>query len=143
MIAKQYASGFTLVEVAVAIFISTLLIIGIYSASTGALRISEGASQRMTASNLAYSNLRKYTDGRTNVLWPDSPAPQCTSSSSNAELYSSTSAVTAIPNPVTQVVTIYAPYGCPTPTNNVPYRVESYVQYGSNNIRITHAMYTN
>lgn len=132
------SEGFTIVEVLVAVIISVLLIIGIYSAVSGSLRISVGNTQRNSASNLAYANLRNFANGRDATWWP---AGACTTGST-VQLMNSTVSVPNIPSPVTQTVTASVPYGCNSPTNIAVYKLESVVTYGPKNIEVRHATFT-
>jgi type II secretory pathway pseudopilin PulG len=133
-------TGFTIVEVIVALVISTLLIIGIYSAVSSTLKISVGSSQRTTASNVAYANLREYANGRS-VNWWTVPSGTCTATSTQ-QVFTSTAAIVGLPSPTTQTVTASVPYGCPAANATTVYRLESTVTYGSNNMKVTHAIFT-
>ncbi len=133
---KQVEAGFTIVEVIVALVISVLFLVGIYSAATNTLRISTGNSQRMTASNIAYANLRQYANGK-DITWYGG----CTTTTST-QIWQSTAAVNGLPAPTTQTVTASAPYGCPAPNAFRAVKLISTVEYGSSSQKVVHAIFT-
>lgn len=134
-------AGFTVVEMMVTIVVGAMYAMvfsGLYvvvSAQTSA------ANQRAVASDLAYSNLRKY---HTTVApaWfvCDANSDLITYPSATGQVLMN-SAVTGLANiqpPVQQAVKAFAPQGCGA---QMPVKVVSTVTYGASSRTVTHATY--
>lgn len=132
MIPNSSQAGFTIVEVIVALVISGLFIIGIYSASSGTLQVSTESSQKTQASNAAYANLRKYANGLP-ITFP------C--SASTTSLMSSTASISGLPGPILQTVTATATHGCSASDPYDIIQIVSTVRYGPQNKQVAHATY--
>ncbi|HTK39923.1 MAG TPA: prepilin-type N-terminal cleavage/methylation domain-containing protein [Patescibacteria group bacterium] len=137
MIASHPKAGFSIIEVIVAVVLAGVVFIGLFSSLTSIFAISEGSTQRSTASNLAYANLRTYANGA-NPSWFS-----CTVSDETASvtLLSKTVNVSGLPGTVTETVIADAPYGCNGAAKGFPIRVQSSIVVG-NGIKVSHATYT-
>lgn len=129
--------GFTIVEVIVVIVLASIIFLYMSTSLTNIFSISEASSQRLTASNLAYGNLRLFADNRA-PLWFS-----CNTSDQTATitLLDTTEPVDRLPGDVAQTVTARAPYGCDASNKGYPLLVTSTVTL-INGIEASHATYT-
>ena len=130
-------SGFTLVELLVTMFVASIFLISAYLLTSSILSMSVAGSQHAIASNIAYSNLRQYANGRSPSWF------SCDSSNPTAPvtLVNITTSVDRLSDPVVQQVTATAPYGCGGDQSGLPIRVESSVTYGAGARKVTHVSY--
>jgi len=151
------SQGFTAVELLVTIIVATMFTVVIYSLFTDINRSSAAARNRATASDIAYSNLRRYASvGISPSAW--SPAFVCStasgSSNTNDVVYNSNAQGTELlttttlsptevdlPGPITVSVRALAIFGCRVSDGNdrKPIRVESKITFGPNNTVVKHA----
>lgn len=151
---RKRSSGFTIVELLIAIIIGTIFIIST-SMTIGFLTTSAVTGSRQEiASNLAYNNLRLYANGQ-KPLWFEcigDDASETTPPYSDGKskptatgqvLLNQTSAIAlnSLPGPVTQKVIAIAPYGCGDSASGMPIRIQSEVSYGNPTRKAVHATY--
>lgn len=129
--------GFTIIEVIVVIVLASIIFLYMSTSLTNIFSISEASSQRLTASNLAYGNLRLFANNRA-PLWFS-----CDTSNQTAAitLLDTTEPVDRLPGDVAQTVTARAPYGCDDSNKGYPLLVTSTVTL-VNGIEASHATYT-
>ncbi len=134
---REQKAGFTLVEVLVTVVFAAVVFIGLFSSLASIFAISEGSSQRTTASNLAYANLRLFADGNAPTWF------SCNTSNETAPatLLDKTETIDGLPGDAHQIVTATAVYGCDGTSQGYPVKVESSVQL-TNGRKVTHATYT-
>lgn len=130
-------SGFTIVEVLVAVILASVIFIGLFSSLSTIFGVSEGSTQRARASALAYDNLRRYANG-SNPLWY-----RCNTADETAEvtLLDETGPIDGLPGDTTETVTAQSPYGCDGNARGFPIKVVSRVEV-ANGIEVSHATYT-
>ena len=117
--------GFTIVEVAVTLFVASVLVAGIIRLQTSVSRLSIQQVQHRIASDIAYNNLRKYVN-------------------ENPPTWFACEVVGGVAKPKTLFdKTATAPYLCGGGTSGIgmPIRVESTVTYGPDHRKVTHASY--
>ena len=131
------SSGFTLVEILVTIVVTSIFLLSAFQLSGTIQQLSVSGNQASIADALAYSNMRIYANGQSPATWFTCGSNPATP----VVLLNSTSAVSGVPNPILQHVEATAPYGCGGSLSDMPIRVESYVQYGSTNRKVTHATF--
>ena len=132
--------GFTMVELIVVITVAAALAMSIFQLTSTINNLSTEAAQRVKASSVAYTNLRLYANGE-RPNWFDCVTFNA-GGGSPLTIYSSTSAVTGLPSPISQTVVATAPYGCGGANSvGMPIRVQSQITYGSNSRTVTHATY--
>lgn len=130
-------AGFTLVEVLVTVVFAAIIFVGLFSSLASIFAISEGSSQRTTASNLAYANLRLYADGN----YPTWFSCNTSDETEPVTLLDTSADVAGLPGSVRQIVTATAVYGCDGSSQGYPIKVESSVEL-ENGRKVTHATYT-
>jgi len=133
-------SGFTLIEVLVAVVVAALFITAFSQMYIIQSRIAKDMKTFDKADMLAYSNLRTYAYGKAPTWFT------CSHTSTNPDavvLINSTDPVEGLPSPVTQNVTATAPYDCggASGTTGYPIKVVSTVTYGPDGRTVTHATY--
>lgn len=127
-------SGFTLVEVLTTIVVALVFLLSAFQLTGTIQQLSITGNQQTVADTLAYSNMRLYANGEAPSEWFD-----CIDNGSTPDiLLDSTSPISNLPAPVLQRIEATAPYGC---SDGMPVRVESYVQYGKSNRKISHAIF--
>lgn len=133
----RYESGFTLIELLIAIVITSVVFIGLASSLVSIFSITEGSSQRMRLSNLAYANMRIYADGNKPIWF------SCNTSNQTAPitLIDTTGELEGFPGDVSQTVIAAAVYGCDGTKQGYPIMIESTVTL-TNGRTATHATYT-
>lgn len=148
--------GFTLVELIITILVAGIFAISIFQLSAGVNNFAAVASREITASNLAYNNLRKYANGQ-KPLWFDcigDDASESTAPFSDGKTHpdatgqvlyqnTATTVVNKMPPPVVETVVAIAPYGCGSSGPGMPIRIQSQVEYGTaaQKRTVTHATY--
>lgn len=132
--------GFTIVEVAVTLFVASVLVAGIIRLQTSVSRLSIQQVQHRIASDIAYNNLRKYV----NENPPTWFACEVVGGVAKPKtLIDKTAVIEGLAAPVLQKVVATAPYLCGGGTSGIgmPIRVESTVTYGPDHRKVTHASY--
>lgn len=144
-------AGFTTVELLVTILVTASFIASISQMIGFVGSVALDAHRREIASNLAYNNLRLYANGQkpgwfdcigdtTGETAPYTDGKKYPNSTGKAIL-TITTAVADLPSPVTQKVTVLAPYGCGASASAMPIRITSTVTYGSPAKEVVHATY--
>lgn len=157
-------NGFSVAEVIIAITIASVFAVSAFQLTTGISAVSVEASSRVTASNMAYNNMRKFANGQkpfwftcigdeSATEWPSS-SPAYNGPYSDAKtfpaatgqvLYTTTSStpINRLPAPIVQTVVAIAVYGCGESGSGEPIRVQSQVTYGpvGRQRTVTHATY--
>lgn len=131
--------GFTLVELALAVVVSSIFLLGIFQLGTTVLEYTTQGSQQIIADNVAYKNMRAYVTGTTAPDWY-----KCTEEGVGPyTIPISNDAIDGLPGPITQEIIASAPYGCDpiTDIGGLPIKVVSTVTYGPNNEKVSHATY--
>lgn len=139
------SDGFTAVELLVTIIVAAMFTITLYQLMISVNNSSTAARNRATASDIAYTNLRKYASS--GAVWKDFLTP---SSANDLSVNSSAAGTTLmsgsltpsnvdLPGPVTYSVKALCVFGCSGLNANAPIRIESTVTYGPRNIIIKHA----
>lgn len=132
------SQGFTIIELMVTIVVGAIFVLSIYQLTIVTISITSGSSQYTIASNLAYANLRHYVDGRSAIYWFSCPSSNETAPQT---LLSQTGAISGLPSPVAQTVTVTAVYGCSGTNAGTPVNVTSTVTYGPYSQEVSHASY--
>lgn len=145
--------GFTAIELLVTIIVGAIFTITFYQMFISINQASSLARNQATASDIAYTNLRKYASAD---VTPDDWNPKfvCStaSGSSNTNDRSVNSNATGtvltsgtlttdasdLPTPVSYSVTALAIFGCRGTNTGKPIRVESTITYGPRNIVVKH-----
>ncbi len=153
---EKTQAGFTAIELLITIIVAALFAISFYQLFIAVNQSSAAARNRATASDLAYSYLRKYASAG---ITPDDWSPKfvCSSASGSSNTNdrsvnanatgtilasgSLTPDTTGLPLPITYSVVALAIYGCAGTNLNKPIRVESTVTFGPQNTAIKHATY--
>lgn len=130
------SDGFTLIEVIITVVLAAIVFVGLFSSLASIFAINEGSSQRTTASNLAYANLRLYADGNPPTWF----ACNTSDETAPATLLDKSESVAGLPGTAHQVVTATAVYGCDGTSQGYPIKVESSVEL-TNGRKVTHATY--
>lgn len=125
----QARSGFTTVEVLVTLFVAVLLLGGGYQAYSAVASNSREGRERSIASNIAYENARRVADGITGVCVPSGPTNHSSRIPADSTLPSN--------KQMTTIVT--CPYGSSNSTISL---VNVTITYGSENVKVSHALYT-
>lgn len=145
-------SGFTVVEVIVTLAITALFLSLFFQMYLAAEAHRLAVARRVTASDIAYSNLRKIT-ARSTVA-ASAPCDSSTSGNQNNLMINQSAAGSTIsslisPEPTTglsgtvdQIITAYYPRGCDP---NMPIKIEATTVYGTDSPqeRVVHASYIN
>ena len=146
-------AGLSTVEVIIVIIIAALYAISIFQLITSTNVLADNTSNKVTAGNIAYNNLRKYANGKSAIGWFD-----CTiaSNAKPSTAYvpvagqvllntTSSSSINGLPTPIVQKVVAIAPYGCSYGTNDLgtPLLIRSTIEYGTGGAKgtLTHATY--
>lgn len=145
---KSQSSGFTIIETIVTLAIVVLFVTFFFQLymTTESQRLA--SLRRTTASDLAYTNLRKFAAKPAGLTCTAAMDLSLSSSAGGTVVSNGTYSFTAESVPailgqnVTQVVTAYAPSGCASYNAN-PVKLISEVSYGSNNDKVVHAAYVN
>lgn len=141
MINTKQSEGFTVVELLVTIIVAAMFVTMFYQLFVTLVQMNADARRNTQASDLAYSNMRRYptvvSTGLTCVdattitnLIPASGSPTTATDSDYPEL-----------GPVTEQVTAQFPYGCSVNYNLI--KLESTVMYKNNTLTLSHATYIN
>lgn len=133
---KTNQAGFTLIEVLTTVVVALIFLLSAFQLVGTIQQLSITGNQMNVADALAYSNMRMYANGESPSTWFD-----CPSDDTVKVLINKSDAVSGLPSPVLQHVEATAPYGCTGTAAGLPLRVESYVQYGPSNRKVTHATY--
>lgn len=156
MIINSNQSGFTIPELLAIILVASLFALSAFQLNQSISNMAGVSSRNTTASNLAYSNLRKYANGA-KPLWfncigdetgesaadpnlsdaktyPNAPGQQLLNSTSSTPINNLTA-------PVIQKVFATAPYGCGLSGSGLPIRIQSQITYGNPARTITHATF--
>lgn len=140
MLKTNNQDGFSAVELLVTLMIGALFVTAFYQVYTAIIQGNAAAKYQAVASDIAYSNLRKYTtrpsfscDANTDLVTnPNAPGQV---------LSTSTTATPAqLPGPLVETVTVFAPRGCDIA---YPVRIDSSAQYGSPAKKVVHSSYVN
>lgn len=132
--------GFSAVELLITLTIGALFVISFYQMYLVIVQVNSTARQHSVASDIAYSNLRKYTTR---------PAFTCNSTTdltvnANAPGQVLSTVTTQSPGrlagPLVETVRIYAPRGCDAA---FPVKIESTAEYGNPAKRVVHSTYVN
>ncbi len=137
---SKLEDGFSAVELLVTLFIAAAFVIAFNQLYLVITQTNAATKLQATASDIAYSNLRKYTtkppfDCPNNNLTINNLAP-------GAELSKTTISVLPSPLPVPYIQTVLAfgPRGC---ADQDPVLIKSIVEYGSPVKKVEHATYVN
>ena len=133
---KQSQNGFTIIESLITILVAAIFIITIYALYNSVIVLSVEGARHVTASNLAYTNLRKYANGTKPTMF----VCQKTGGGKEENKFPQDTPYTDLPEPVTQLVTITDPYDC-IANADLPMLVTSTVTYGPTKRSVTHATY--
>lgn len=127
-------SGMTIVEVVISIMIVMIFVTAIVEISAYSSQLSVHTERRARARDLAYSNLRVYSEDRLDwvVCGNVSPNPQIVTMNSPHGI--------GVPS-VTQTIELWAPYGCSGANALMPIRVTSRVVYGTSNEEVEYVTY--
>lgn len=129
-------SGFTLIEVIISIVIAGVVFVGLASSVVSIFSITEGSSQRMRLSNLAYANMRLYADGNKPYWFSCNTSDEL----EPITLLDKSEAVDGLPEDVTQTVIATAVYGCDGEKQGYPILVRSTATL-TNGRTVSHATY--
>lgn len=132
--------GFSAVELLLTLFIAAAFVGSFYQLYTSIAQTNASARLRAVASDVAYSNLRKYTskpsftcNTTTDLTVDANAAGQVLSQTTDTNS-------TLLTNPYIQTIRVYAPRGC---GSSLPALVVSTVEYGTPSQKVTHATYVN
>lgn len=141
---KTSTDGFTIVETLITLIIAVIFVLAINTIFITVIRATSSTSSRAVASNLAYSNLRKYAYAGATPSWFKCDSNSDLQLNKNAlgqslEGGNIDSSQTSLPQPVKYTVTAYSPYGCAA--SGAPVLVRSQVVYGPDNLSVVHATF--
>lgn len=157
----QATSGFTIIEVIVTLALTSLFLTFFFQMYLAMESQRIGVARRAQASDLAYSNLRKFTsrpsipcdaasmdltaaDGATKTGLLIGDETNMSTPSAYGFIAEPTSDTSLLGGSVRQSVRAFAPRGC-TGTNftDNPVKLESTISYGTKGDKIVHAIYVN
>jgi len=127
-------SGFTVVELLVTIVVAALFVGVFYNMFVILVGVNSNARNISQASNLAYSNMRRY---------PTAASTGLTCSASSTNLVNTTGIDSDYPDlgSVTETVTASYPYGCSAVYGVI--KLVSVVTYGTSVSKVSYATYVN
>jgi Tfp pilus assembly protein FimT len=148
-------AGFTIVEVVVTLAVTALFLTLFFQLYLTMESQRIGVARQAQASDIAYSNLRKFTT-RPGIGVCTSDMDMTVGTPQGLLLGDETGTVmtygfTAEPSDTTrglggnvhQTVRAFAPKGCGSAYATTPIKIESTVSYGTNGDKVTHANYVN
>jgi prepilin-type N-terminal cleavage/methylation domain-containing protein len=127
-------SGFTVVELLTTIVVAAVFVGVFYNMFVILIGVNATARNVSQASNLAYSNMRRY---------PTAASTALTCSTSSTNLLNTTSIDSDYPElgTITETVTASFPYGCTAVYDVI--KLVSVVTYGTNPKKVSYATYVN
>ncbi len=127
-------SGFTVVELLVTIIVAALFVSVFYNMFLILVGVNSNARNVSQASDLAYSNMRRY---------PTAASTALTCSGSSTSLLNTTGTDSDYPElgTITETVTASYPYGCAAVYDVI--KLVSVVTYGTNSTKVSYATYVN
>jgi prepilin-type N-terminal cleavage/methylation domain-containing protein len=133
-------NGFSVVELLITLIVGALFIMAFYQIYVVVIQGNAIAKQEATASDIAYSNLQRYTtrptftcDSNTNLLANTNAPGQIISKVTTQD-------PPHLNGPLVETVKVYAPRGCDTA---YPVKIESIAEYGSPARKVIHSTYVN
>jgi len=141
---RHKEKGFTLIELLVTLLLGTALIIAFFNLYRIGLNLNTNASRQALARNIAYEEMKKYSQTQPAGWTPQFPCDPATTdgASKPGYLYPSRDiAAEGLPAPATVRIRALAPYGCSGANATMPVMVEATVEYGPNNIKAVYATY--
>lgn len=143
---SEHSSGFTIIETVV-----TLAVVALFATFFFQLYLTSESQRiavlrRSTASDLAYTNLRKFASKPSGLTCTTDMDLSANANAPGTVISNATYSFTAETAPsilgqnVTQTVTAFAPSGCTTYSAN-PAKIISEVSYGTSGEKIIHAAY--
>jgi len=144
--------GFTAVEMLVTIVVAAIFATSFYMLFTTVNSASASARSNATASDLAYSYLRKYASASSTPTWFVCSTASGSSNTNDSVINSNatgqvlenitmTTAESNLPSPIVVKVTALATYGCNGDNVKKPIRIESQVTYGPQSTVVDHVTY--
>lgn len=137
----QKSAGFTVVEMLVTVIVAAMFVAAFYQLFVILVQINAQARQTAQASDLAYSNMRRYPTATSTAL-------ACVDSTTVTNLIPASGSPTAAIDTdypelgsVTEQLTAQFPYGCSSNYNLI--KLVSTVKYNSNMRTVSHATYVN
>lgn len=127
-------SGFTVVELLVTVIVAALFVGIFYQMFVILVGINANARNTAQASNLSYSNMRRYPTATSTGL-------TCSTSSTNLLNTNSIDSDYQELGTVTETVTASFPYGCSAIYDVI--KLVSTVTYGKNSFKVSYATYVN
>ena len=134
-VTQNKQSGFTIVELLTTIIIATLFVGIFYQLYVVLVTVNANARNVSQASNIAYSNMRRY---------PTTASTGLTCSTSSTNLISTSNVTnTTYPElgPISETVTASFPYGCTAIYDVI--KLVSTVTYGSSGYKVSYATFVN
>jgi Tfp pilus assembly protein PilX len=135
--------GFSAVELLITLIVGALFVISFYQIYILTTQGNAVARRDAIASEIAYSNLRRYTEkpSITCDTTPTSTTNLVTNPNAAGQVLSTvTSTSSLLPGTITETVLAFAPRGCDL---EFPIKVESTVTYGDPLKKVVHATYVN
>lgn len=126
MIGHRAASGFTIVELMVSLFVAVIFLTAGHQMYNVIVQDSGEARQRAKANNIAYNTLRQYADSAPGACTPGTAV-------NNIQITPDPDGLTNVRHTVT--------YDCPQSTLPRLTRVVVRVTYGADQQEVVHAMY--
>ena len=123
---QNYKSGFSAVELLVALFVAAVFLIAGHQLYSTIIRDSGSTRQKARASNIAYDYLRRYSA---------SAVAPCTAATPVDNV-----AVTPAPEGLVNVF-VTVTYSCPSGSPNTLIKVQATVKYGTDGGEVSHAVY--
>lgn len=134
---KRNNQGFTLIELLVTLILGTALIVAFFTLYRTGLAINTNAARKETAKNIAYKELRRYSE-----TLPSTWSFNCTTAlSANGQVFTQTITSSGLPTPATLTVKATAPFGCQSPNTDMPVLIESSVTYGPSAEKVVYSTY--
>lgn len=143
------SDGFTAVELLVTIIVAAMFTVTLYQLLISVNSVSTAARNQATASDIAYSNLRKYASASSTPTWFTCSTASGASNTNDvtvnpdatgSTLISGTLTTSAsdLPGPISYSVKALATYGCEGANDGKPIRVQSIVTYGPQSTVVKH-----
>lgn len=132
--------GFSAVELLATLLIGSIMILAFYQIYVVITQGNATAKREAVASDIAYSNLRKYTVRPSFTC--DTNTDLVANANAPGQVLSTTTTATHpdLPGPVVESVRVFAPRGCDAA---YPVKIESRIEFGTPAKRVIHATYIN
>lgn len=137
---KTHEDGFSAVELLATLLIGSIFVLAFYQIYVVITQGNATAKREAIASDIAYSNLRKYTVRPSFTC--DTNTDLVANSSAPGQVLSTTTSAThpKLPGPVVETIRVWAPRGCDA---SYPVKIESNVEFGAPARKVIHATYIN